>query len=204
MLAQQHSDVLVLRPCLAGLRLRLHGRLQLEPCQTVIFALAPGVEPVLEPLRLPKGRRSHVSVAPSGSALLSGICPQARALRPRPDAQCDEAEGKARRRRPEAEGKAGRRRGNDVQVPCVHTRAVDHPTPAPLRQSAPQSIRIRGSCCLRTGPWPEAATGRSTASPGGRGRGCGLGSSTVSSFSMVAGFGAGRGRRGLSRGEEKK
>jgi hypothetical protein len=40
---------------LAGLRLRLHGRLQLEPCQTVIFAPTPGVEPVLEPLAASEG-----------------------------------------------------------------------------------------------------------------------------------------------------
>jgi hypothetical protein len=45
----------ILRPCLAGLRLRLHERLQLEPCQTVVFAPAPVVEPALEPAAALKG-----------------------------------------------------------------------------------------------------------------------------------------------------
>jgi hypothetical protein len=39
----------IFRPCLTGLRL------QLEPCQTVVFALAPGVESALEPLAASKG-----------------------------------------------------------------------------------------------------------------------------------------------------
>jgi hypothetical protein len=45
----------ILRPCLAGLRLRLHERLQLEPYQTVVFAPAPVVEPALEPAAALKG-----------------------------------------------------------------------------------------------------------------------------------------------------
>jgi hypothetical protein len=44
-----------LRPCLAGLQLRLHERLRSEPCQTVSNAAAPDVEPVLELLAASKG-----------------------------------------------------------------------------------------------------------------------------------------------------
>jgi hypothetical protein len=67
------------RPCLAGLRLRLHERLQLEPCQTVVFAPAPGVEPALEPLAASKGEAEPRFRGSTGSAspahLLSSNCP---------------------------------------------------------------------------------------------------------------------------------
>jgi hypothetical protein len=61
-----------IRACLAG----LHEQLRPEPYQTVDFAPAPGVELPLDPSRLQKGRRSHVFVAPFGSASPAHRCPR--------------------------------------------------------------------------------------------------------------------------------